>query len=253
MKTHEFDKEFAAITQFVKDKYGIEIQANKELNDFTQKSLLFMMTIRIWQKHLSHIFKSVPMIEMYFQEMLSNAVHIILLANIEMKIPTLIMMRRTQELILKYLYYSEHLIEFYKKEMDESSKTVNGFPELKEYIKSYPFSLKYNVDNKKMQELVTSIINDWTKQYKDLSNYVHGSNSNFFQGAQYIDDFKFEKDDFDFLTKQIEILLSIVNTLLIIFYFENYIHFDENTEKSLIRDAISAVNKRKVVEILNEI
>lgn len=47
--------------------------------------------------------------------MLSNAVHIILLGNIDMKIPALIMLRRTQELILTFIFYSEHPVELFKK------------------------------------------------------------------------------------------------------------------------------------------
>lgn len=72
---------------------------------------------------------------------------------------------------------------------------------------------------------------------------------------KYIDEFKFVKKDVNFLTKQVDILSSIVNTLLIIFYFQEYIKFDENTEKSLIRSAISndLGYKKKVVEVLEEI
>lgn len=112
---YEFEEEFNAITQFVEEKYGIIIKSKEQLVDFTQNALIFMMTIKIWQKHLSHIFASIPKTEMYFQEMLSNAIHIILLGNIDMKIPALIMLRRTQELILTYLYYSEHPVELFKK------------------------------------------------------------------------------------------------------------------------------------------
>ena len=66
---------------------------------------------------------------------------------------------------------------------------------------------------------------------------------------------KFVKKDVNFLTKQVDILSRIVNTLLIIFYFQEYIKFDENTEKSLIRSAISndLGYKKKVVEVLEEI
>lgn len=187
--------------------------------------------------------------------MLSNAVHIILLGNIDMKIPALVMLRRTQELILTYLFYSEHPVELFKKEMNDNSRTVSGFNELKDYIKNYPYSMKYNVDDAKVQEIVSNVIDDWTMQYRNLSNFVHGTNSKFFQSAEYIDEFKFVKKDVNFLTKQVDILSSIVNTLLIIFYFQEYIKFDENTEKSLIRSAISndLGYKKKVVEVLEEI
>lgn len=252
---YEFEEEFNAITQFVEEKYGIIIKSKEQLVDFTQNALIFMMTIKIWQKHLSHIFASIPKTEMYFQEMLSNAIHIILLGNIDMKIPALIMLRRTQELILTYLYYSEHPVELFKKEMDDNLRTVTGFNELKDNIKNYPFSMKYNVNDARVQEVVLCVIDDWTRQYKELSNFVHGTNSNFFQKTEYVDEFKFVKKDVNFLTRQVKMLSSIVNTLLIIFYFQEYIEFDENMEKSLIRNAISndLGYKKKVVEVLNEI
>lgn len=63
------------------------------------------------------------------------------------------------------------------------------------------------------------------------------------------------KKDINFLTKQVSMLSSTVNVLLIIFYFKEYVYFDEHTEKSLIRNAISneLEYKRKIVEILKEI
>ena len=138
---------------------------------------------------------------------------------------------------------------------DKYDHIVSIINELKDYIKNYPYSMKYNVEDAKVQEIVSNVIDDWTMQYRNLSNFVHGTNSKFFQSAEYIDEFKFVKKDVNFLTKQVDILSSIVNTLLIIFYFQEYIKFDENTEKSLIRSAISndLGYKKKVVEVLEEI
>ena len=172
-----------------------------------------------------------------------------------MKIPALIMLRRTQELILTFIYYSEHPVELYKKEMNDNSRTISSFNELKDYVKNYPYSMKYNVEDEKIQKIVSRVISDWTIQYRELSNFVHGTNSKFFQCTKYVDEFKFVKSDVNFLTKQVRILSSIVNTLLIIFYFQDYIKFDEHTEKNLIRNAISndLKYKKKVVEVLEEI
>lgn len=252
---YELEEEFNAICDFVSNKYGIIIKAKEQLVNFTKKSLTFMMTIKIWKKHLNSFFKKTPKIEIYFQEMLSNATHIIILGNIDMKIPALIMLRRTQELILTFLFYSEHPVELFKKEMKDSPRIINGFNELKDYIKNYPFSMKYKVNETKIQGLISEVIDIWTRQYRELSNYVHGTNSNFFQKAQYVDEFKFVKKDVVFLTKQVEILSSVINTLLICFYFQEYVYFDENTEKLIIRNAI--LNdfrfKKEIVDTLKEI
>ena len=119
---YELEEEFNVITHFIEEKYGIIIRSKEQSVNFTKKALTFMMTIKVWKKHMAPIFQKVPKTETYFQEMLSNAIHIILLGNIDMKIPALIMLRRTQELILAYLYYSEHPVELFKKEMDDNSK-----------------------------------------------------------------------------------------------------------------------------------
>jgi hypothetical protein len=192
---------------------------------------------------------------MYIQEMLSNAIHIIILGNIDMKIPALLMLRRTQELILTFIFYSEHPVELYKKEMDDNIRTVSGFNELKDYIKSYPYSMKYNIEDVKMQSFISTVIDDWSRQYRELSNFVHGTNSNFFQKTEYVDEFKFIKKDVNFLTRQVKMVSSIVNTILLVFYFKEYVDFEEHTEKSLIRHAISndIEYKKNIIELLKEI
>ena len=40
--------------------------------------------------------------------------------------------------------------------------------------------MKYNVDDAEVQEIASKVIEDWTRQYKELSNFVHGTNSKFF-------------------------------------------------------------------------
>ena len=84
---------------------------------------------------------------------------------------------------------------------------------------------------------------------------MHGTNTQYFQGVENLNSFRFEKRDVNFLCKQIKKLTSIGNSLFIIFYFEEYVAFDENTEKSLIRKSIeNEFNyKKRIVEILNEI
>lgn len=252
---YELETEFNAVAKLIEDKYGICIKAKEQLVDFTKTSLMFLMSVKIWKEHLIEYFQKVPTIEMYFQEMLSNIIHIIILGNIDMKIPALVMLRRTQEIILTYLFYSEHPVEFYKKEKDDSVRPVSGFNELKDYLKKYPYSMRYAVADEEMQNFVVKIVDDWGRQYRELSNFVHGTNSNFFQNAEYIDEFTFQKKDINFLSKQIEKISSIINALLIIFYFQEYVRFDEHTEKSLIRNAISNKfeYKKSIVELLNEI
>ena len=61
--------------------------------------------------------------------------------------------------------------------------------------------MKYNVDDAEVQEIASTVIEDWTRQYKELSNFVHGTNSNFFQKTEYLDEFKFIKKGCEFFNK----------------------------------------------------
>lgn len=252
---YQIEHEFNAVDAFLKDKYGINIKQKEQLIEFIQACLFFLLSFKVWKVHLSEHFSKTPKIEMYFQEMISNIIHIMVLGALDMKIPALVMLRRTQEIILTYLFYSEHPVEMYKKEVDDSIRNIAGFTELKEYIKNYPFSMKYHVIDKDIQALVSDIINDWSMQYKELSNFVHGTNTLYFQGIENLNSFQFDKKDINFLSKQVKRLASIGNSLFIIFYFQEYVNFDESTEKSLIRRSIANEYnyKNRIVEILKEI
>ena len=133
----ELEAQFDETSRWIKNKYGICIKAKEQLVNFTKTSLMLVLSLKVWEEHLDANFQRIPGIKLYFQEMRSNTIHIIILGNIDMKIPALIMLRRTQEIIMTFLYYSEHPIEFYRKEADERDRTVNGFGELKEYLKRY--------------------------------------------------------------------------------------------------------------------
>ena len=68
---YELEEEFNAITHFIEEKYGIIIRSKEQSVNFTKKALTFMMTIKVWKKHMAPIFQKVPKTETYFQEMLS--------------------------------------------------------------------------------------------------------------------------------------------------------------------------------------
>lgn len=251
---YQIENEFNAVETFLLEKYGVNIKAKEQLASFTQACLFSLLSFKTWKTHLCEHFSKTPKIEMYFQEMISNIIHFMILGTLDMKIPALIMLRRTQEIILKYLYYSEHPVEMYKKEVDDSIRNMAGFGELKDYIKNYPFSMKYKIKDQDIQLLVSDIVSDWANQYKELSNYVHGTNTQYFQGIENLNGFRFEKKDVNFLCRQIKKITSIGNSFFIIFYFEEYVAFDENTEKSLIRRSIENefCYKSRIVKIFNE-
>lgn len=249
-------EEYRNISVFIRTKYGIEIDANEDLSKLAYAGLNLLSTLKIWNKYISSDEKIFKGAKNYFDEIISNTIHAMILAFLDLKIPSLIMLRRSQENILTFLYYSQHPVEFYKKEIDGQSKNLNGFKELKDYISSYPFISKYNdINNQNLQRFCSEILIKWTEQYQNLSNYVHGSNTKYLENTQFFDEFKFNKGDTRFITKNIEGFSSIINTLLIVFYFDVYSKFNDENEKSPIRCGIQNgfCFKSKIVEIFHEI
>ena len=57
---YELEEEFNAITRFVEEKYGIIIKSREQSVDFTKKALTFMMTIKVWKKHMTPTFRKAP-------------------------------------------------------------------------------------------------------------------------------------------------------------------------------------------------
>lgn len=252
---HELEIEFNNIDKFISEKYKVNIRKKEQSVNYVKTSLVFLKSLKIWDSYLDEQYNKVKGIDNYFKEMISNIIHVIILGTIDLKVPALIMLRRTQEIILTYLYYSEHPVEYYNKEKDDNIRNISGFNELKEYIKQYPFFMKYSANEKILKELVSKILDDWSKQYRDLSHYVHGTNSNYFQMISYIDEFKFIKKDVNYLTKQVKMTSTVVNMLLIIFYFDIYVTMDDVSEKNIIRGAISDERnyKSEIIEIFREI
>lgn len=255
MLSKEFAEEFDNIHAFILKKYQVNIKGKEQLVTMVQTTLLFLITLRIWKSKLTNEFQKVEGIEKIFDEMISNIFHVMIMGAIDLKIPALVMIRRTQENILSFLYYCEHPVEYFRKESDDSIRILSGFSDLKDYIKLYPFSMKYNLEDKSVQELARIVVTDWGTQYKELSNFVHGTNSEYFEAVAYLDEFKFSKKNTKMITTQILKLSSIVNSLLILFYFETYLYFDEKNEKRLIRNAIdnNLHYKKLITDIFGEI
>ena len=250
----EIKDEYENFCAFMLNKYRINIDENQDKLDYVQVSLYLVNALKIWSKNIENcsvIFKDS---KCYFNEIISNIISSVTLSLLDLRIPALIMLRRSLENILTFIYYIEHPIEFYKKELDEASKNFNGFKALKDYIISYPFKCKNeNIDNQQVRMLCKDILDRWTEQYKELSNYVHGSNSNYLDNKEYFDEMK--DVDIKIILKNTEKLGSIINALLIVFFFNIYTNFKDEQEKSIIRNCIKNEFefKEKLTIIFNEI
>ncbi|MBS6062929.1 hypothetical protein [Criibacterium bergeronii] len=247
--------EFEIINKFLRKKYNRSLLENKHLIEFTESCILLLLSLKFWEKKLEETYKDKADTIKYIQEMISDLLNIMILTPLEMKIPALFLIRRLQELSLKYIYFFDHQIECIKKEEDENYKTIKNLQEIKEYIKNYPFSNKYNIDKSKLENLITNIIKNWDNSYKEMSNYVHASNTSYFDKVNYLNDFKFEDKDIIFINNHIKNISSVVNSLFIIFHFKDYVRFADYPEKCMIRSSIeSELNyKKKIIDIFKEI
>lgn len=230
--------EYNNIHQYILHKYSIDIAKNEYLDDYIVQCIELFSALKIWSKHFEEDIQFFEGARYYFNEIISNVIHATILATLDLKIPTLIMLRRSQENLLTSLYYSEHNVEYYKKELDGNSRNFNGFKELKDYVTTYPFSSRYCINSQITREFCVDIIRKWTEQYQELSNYVHGTNTKYFLQMEYFDKVVLKKDDFKYLSIQIQKLGSVINTLLILFFFNMYRGFSDETEKNIIRQCI---------------
>jgi hypothetical protein len=255
MSKQNIKYEYENFSSFISEKYKIEVEKNKNLSKAVLEGIKLIYSLKIWSSKFkvnNDIFEGA---RNYFDEIISNVINSILLCCLDIKIPAFIMLRRAQENLLSFIYYFEHPIEYHKKEFDGQSKNFNGFKELKDYIITYPFYIKYTISHQEVRRFVSDILIRWTEQYKLLSNYVHGSNTEYFGSTQYFDGFITDDNFYKEMYSHIITFSSITNTLLIIFFFKSYILFKDEEEKSIIRQSIdnSFEFKERIVNLFGEI
>lgn len=243
------------VSSHLEERFKINLVDLPDFGKFTDSSLRGILSLKIWKKYLEEN-KAVPNgPDQYVDETISNLNQVLVMGIIGFKTPSCIMLRRSLENSISFLYYKDHSVEFSKKEYEPTKKKFLKINELKEYIESYPFYIMYKeYDYEKIKKLIKKLMDSWLMQYKELSNFVHGTNSEYLDLKNYLNDITPENIILVTLMKYIQSLSSIVNTLNILFFFDIYKKFDE-VEKSLIRLSISddLGFKRELIEIFGEI
>lgn len=244
----------------MKQRYNLELEEDPEdlkKDEYSMISsfLYFLMSLKIWEERFAQKSTIHKNSLMYFQENVSNIIHAFLLTMLRLKIPAIIMLRRTQENLLTFLYYNDHNIESGKNEIHSNFRPYKDFSGLKQYIKNYPFHHKYVIESRRLQTLISELIDQWSSQYRELSHYVHGSSTKYFSQNNLMDAMAMTAQDFQQIKKNVSILSSIFNTLMIIFFFNDYLTFNEHREKYFIRCAISNDfgYKRRILNLFHEI
>lgn len=236
-----------SVVNYITHHYKMELKDLPAFNDYLNIAIKNIISLKIWSNYLkkSGAIPSGPMY--YFDEIASNLNQILILGIVGYRIPSYIMLRRSQENYLMFLYYLDHPIEFYKKEENVINRDFLKLKSLKEYVLEYPFDAKYEVDDhlsSTYKKLIRKVIESWSNQYTVLSNFVHGSSKDYFDLKSYLEDINPNNEILISLKKELEILGSILNTTNIMFFLEIYNEFEER-EKSLIRLSISDEDFKK--------
>jgi hypothetical protein len=217
--------------------YPIEIESLPSFDEFIETCLYGVISIKIWDEKLttneSTSFGPIK----YLQEIISNLNQVIILSALGFKVPTYVLLRRSLENIFAFLYYKDHPIEYYHR--DVNLKRSLNRDHLIKYLKEYPFEIENEQLNlSKINGLMNKIINIEKDTYEELSYYVHATSSQHLELQCYLDELKPNDDFLKEITPHIENINTIVNTFNILFFHKVYFDLKEE-EKEVIRFAIS--------------
>lgn len=242
------------VHSYLEDMFEINFDDLPEFEKYTDTLLKSIISLKIWNQKLDGLIPKGP--NQYVDEMISNLNQIVVMGIIGFKISSYIMIRRSLENIVVFLYYKDHPIEFIKKESGNTNKkNFLRISNLKEYIEEYPFhELDEGYDNNKIKKLVKKIMDNWMGEYKELSNFVHGTNHEYLDLKQYLEDIKPNNETLVSLEMRIQNFSSVANSLNILFFFEVYSNLDY-VEKNFIRSSINDELgfKRDLIELFGEI
>lgn len=183
----------------------------------------------------------------YLEEAISNLNQALILGIIGFRIPACVMMRRSLENMISFLYYKDHPVEYFRKELGTLSTRIK---DIQDYLIKYPSELIHNlVDENKLKSLIKKSIKKWDEVYGELSNYTHGSRKEYLDLKNYIEDISPRDEILTSLIPLAEKLGDIINSLLITFFFGVYQSMNES-RKSLIRLSIKDnVIKNDIVDV----
>lgn len=233
--------------------YNLDLAESKVSQDFLNSNLNNIISLKLWREQLREMIPEGP--SKYLDEIISNFNQLTLLGALGFGIPCYMLLRRSAENLLAFLYYIDHPIEYYKKQNPDETRNHNKIGDLQIYIEEYPFIIKYQLDQiKKLKKFLKIVMDLWKKQYSMFSNYVHGTNSNYLELKDYLDEIHYNEELMSSLSSYVLEFSSLVNALFILFFFEFYNKLDE-PKKSIVRSSIAEDYefKRYLIDIFGEI
>lgn len=226
-----------AVEDFLESKYSIDKNSIENFDSFSEEVIKNTISLKTWESKLED---SIAI--SFYREIISNYNQALILGLLGFNVASLSILRRCLENIIVFIYYNEHPVEFKKKEFDVTKRNFDKMEQILVYIKDYPFAIMYpSGNNEKAVKLVTKICEEWNRIYKELSNYVHSSNTQYLDLHTFLIDIKPTKDKLEKLQESFKNITSIVNTLCITFFYSKYDELDA-VQKKLIRECIQNKN-----------
>lgn len=227
------------VSEFLNEKFKLDTETFDNFNEYLDVYLRNIISIKIWSKHIKENKAMNYNQDHYLDEIVSNLNQSLILGAIGFKIPAYMMIRRSMENILGFLFYMEHPVEYIIKEREPLKRADNKLSEYKEYFKNYPYYVKFEDSQiKQLKQIILKIMDAWSAQYRELSNFVHATNSDHLELTDYLEKIVPSNETMISLTQYVTLLGTLVNTLNLIFFNDVYLMMDDR-EKAFIRKSIS--------------
>ena len=226
-------------SEYLEKEFKLDTESLSNFEEYLNAFLKEIISLKIWSKHIKEKKLLLYDQDQYLEEIISNLNQSLVLGAIGFRIPAYMMIRRSLENILSFIFYMEHPVEYMMKENESNKKNDYKISDYKEYLKSYPYHVKFGETQlESIKRLIQRITTAWTEQYRELSNFVHATNSDYLELGSYLENIVPSNDTLLSLHNQVQIFGTLVNALNIIFFNDIYIAMDKR-EKSFIRVSMS--------------
>ena len=207
------------VKKYLEDTFKIPIADLSKIDDFLNIVLKNILALKVWLDKLKgkNIFSNSLI---YLEEVISNLNQALILGIMGFRVPACVMMRRSLDNIASFFYYKDHPVEYFRKESGTLSTRIK---DLQEYFKKYPSKLIPNVvDGDEFKKLLKKLVDEWSELYKELSNYVHGSQREYLDLKTYLEDIHPRDEILLHLIPMAKKFGDIGSALLIVFFFNIY-------------------------------
>lgn len=240
------EAEFNNIKDFLLANYSIDITAElEEPTKLIQSAVRFFLSLKTWEEYIYESDLIDDAKKSNILECISNALHIISFATLKMRLPVIMMINRNLELMA---------IFFFEDKLDGDFAS-NKATYKQKLISKYAFEVKYDIDIDKASELCEEIMGKMKAQYLENSTHLSFKNAKYYSNEKCLDIMNWSKLDVTYITNQINLMSSLINSLIILLYFDLYIEDIPEIEKGFIRNAINKRYdfKNKILDIFDEI